>query len=203
MRAKKVESKIKTTTRRVVLQGIRPIMFDRYAGDNNTKLLWNQKVYLIPGSGQLCLPVANVMSFLCSHNTNSAPKRLRDKRKYKDLANACLSFVTISGPESSPEYLPILRDGEPIVMGTPSDGLDKESGIWLHQSVARLKDGIPNPKERPVLPLPWEIAFDFTLIANQEVKEQDVRNLFEEGGIAIGLGTYRGVYGKFVIKTWS
>lgn len=178
-------------------------MFDRYAGDNNTKLLWEQKVYLIPGSNQLCLPVANILSFLCSHNTNSAPKRLRDKRKYKDIANACLSFVMISGPDEHPEYLPILKNGEPITMGTPVDGMDEESGIWLHKSVARLDKGIPNPKERPVLPMPWEIEFSMTFIENQEVKEQDVRNLFEEGGIAIGLGTYRGVFGKFVISSWK
>jgi hypothetical protein len=204
--ARKVDSQLTPVTRLVSLKGIRPIMFDRYAGDNDTKLLWPQKVYLIPGTAQLALPAENVMSFLCSHNTNSAPKRLRDARKYKAIANACLSFVSISGlDELMPEYIPFLRDGRRIEMGeidVPT-GRDPLSGIYLHRSIARLPGGIPNPKERPVLPLPWSIYFSLTMIANNEIKEQEVRNLFEEGGVAIGLGTYRGVFGKFIITRWG
>ena len=164
-------------------------MFDRYAGDNQTKLLWTQKVYLIPGTNQLCIPALNIVSFLSSHNTNSAPKRLRDKRKYKDIANACLSFVTISGPPECPDFLPLLRGSERIVMGDPgANEVDPISGVYMKRDVARLDKGIPNPKERAVLPPPWAVEFTLSLTANKEIQEQEIRNLFEEGGIAIGLG---------------
>jgi hypothetical protein len=66
-----------------------------------------------------------------------------------------------------------------------------------------LDKGIPNPKERPVLPLPWEIEFDLTIYPNKEVKEMEIKNLLSEGGMAIGLGTFRGVFGKFVIDKWQ
>jgi hypothetical protein len=181
-----------------VLEGIKEVMLDRYAGDNNTKLEWSQKIYLVPGTNILCLPALNISSFLSSHNTNSAPKRLRDKRKYKDICNACLSFVTIS-----PDYIPFLRNGSPIEVGTFGENLEPQSGLWLHRSVARLDKGLPNPKERPVLPLPWSFAFDLTILPNKEIREQEIYNLFEEGGLAIGLGTYRGLYGKFVVETWD
>jgi len=83
-------------TRRVTLVGLTDIMFDRYPGDNDTKLEPHQKLYLEPGASRVIgLPSLNIMSFLSAHNTNSAPKRLRDKRKYKDIANAMLSFVSI------------------------------------------------------------------------------------------------------------
>ena len=81
---KKVQSPtmVKNVTRNVRLDGITPIMFDRYAGDNQTKLLWWQKVYLLENSNIMCIPTANIISFLSSHNTNSAPKRLRDARQF-------------------------------------------------------------------------------------------------------------------------
>lgn len=184
--------------RKVVLKGIQDIMFDRYAGDNNTKLEPWQKLYLQPGSRVIGLPAANIVSFLSAHNTNSAPKRLRDKRKYKDICNACLSFVTIS-----PDFLPLMRDGAAITLGKLDGDRDETSGVYIHRCVARLDKGIPNPKVRPVVPLPWEIRFTLSLYPNREIQEQELLNLFEEGGRTIGLGTFRGAFGKFLVETWE
>ena len=39
--------------------------------------------------------------------------------------------------------------------------------------------------------------------ANKEIKEQEIINLIDEGGRAIGLGTFRGVFGKFYIDMWE
>lgn len=185
--------------RRVTLCGITDLMFDRYAGDNSTKLEPHQKLYFQPGDTRVIgLPALNIMSFLSAHNTNSAPKRLRDKRKYKDIANACLSFVQIKQP-----FIPLMRDGQPIRFGKFVEDVDPESGIYVHRSVARLDKGIPNPKERPTVPCPWELSFDLMLFPNKEIKEVEIANLFEEGGRALGLGTFRGVFGKFYVKEWE
>lgn len=186
--------------RKVELCGMTEIMFDRYAGDNNTKLEPWQKLYLEPGASKIIgLPAINIMSLLSAHNTNSAPKRLRDKRKYKDIANACLSFVSVA-----PHFIPFLRNGEPIRFGKfEQDEKDLTSGCYIHYAVARLDKGIPNPKVRPVLPLPWSIAFEVNIFPNKEIKEVEVLNLIEEAGIAIGLGTFRGVYGKYRVNTWE
>lgn len=185
--------------RRVVLCGTKPIMFDRYAGDNTTKLESWQKLYLEPGDSRVIgIPAANIMSFLSAHNTNSAPKRLRDKRRYKDIANACLSFVEIGE-----DFIPLLRDGKPIVFGRLQNDIDPLSGIWIHRSVARLDKGIPNPKERPVVPLPWSVSFTLRLFPNREIQEQEIINLFDEGGRALGLGTFRGLFGKFYVESWD
>lgn len=196
--ATKSDTRIQTVSRRVTLTGMQPIMFDRYAGDNQTKLDWHQKLYLTPGTNRVALPATNISSFLSAHNTNSAPKRLRDKRVYKSIANACLSFTTIREP-----YIEFTRDGQPIEVGTFGQDRDEQSGIYLHRSVARLDKGIPNPKERPVLPLPWELSFTLDIFPNKEIKEQEIQNLFVDGGIAIGLGTFRGVFGKFAVTQWE
>jgi hypothetical protein len=188
-----------TVTKNVELTGLTDIMFDRYPGDNNTKLEAHQKLYLSPDAAQhIGLPALNIMSFLSAHNTNSAPKRLRDKRKYKDLANAMLSFVSIRE-----QFIPFLRDGKPISLGKFDGDRDPLSGCYIHRSVARLDKGIPNPKVRPVLPLAWSLKFTVDIFANREIKEQDIINLFDEGGRAIGLGTFRGVFGKFRVEEWS
>jgi len=187
-------------SRRIKLCGVKDIMFDRYAGDNNTRLEPHQKLYLQPGEGSpiIGLPAANIMSFLSAHNTNSAPKRLRDKRKFKDIANACLSFLDIKQ-----QFIPLLRDGEPIRFGAFDGDVDKLSGAYIHRSVARLDKGIPNPKVRPVIPLPWSLEFDLTIYPNKEIQEQEILNLFEDGGMALGLGTFRGVFGKFRVEAWE
>jgi hypothetical protein len=186
-------------TRHVELAGITEIMFDRYPGDNQTKLEPQQKLYFEPGDTKVIgLPTLNIISFLSAHNTNSAPKRLRDKRKFKDLANAMLSFVSIREA-----FVPLLRNGKPILFGKFEHDRDPISGCYVHYSVARLDKGIPNPKARPVIPLDWSIQFTFDLFPNREIKEQDVLNLVEEGGRAIGLGTFRGVFGKFRVEKWD
>lgn len=201
--ATKSDSRLNTITRRVRLRGITPVMFDRYAGDNQTKLTWDQKIYLRPDTNQLVLPALNIISFFTAHNTNSAPKRLRDKRAYKGICNAILSFVSIQGVDGDVENISFTRGDTPITVGTFSDRKDEESGIFLHRSVARLEKGIPNPKERPVLPLPWALEFDLTIFPNKEIKEQEIKNLLSEGGTAIGIGTFRGVFGKFEVEQWA
>lgn len=183
--------------RLVVLEGVTDIMFDRYAGDNNTKLEPWQKLYL-DKEENICLPNLNIISFLSAHNTNSAPKRVMDARKFKSAANACLSFVTIT-----PTLLLFRRNGKPIKFGKLENDTDVKSGVYIHHSVARLDKGIPNPKERPVLPLPWNIEFNLSIWTNKEIQEQQIINLMETGGRAIGLGTFRGVFGKFIVKTWE
>ena len=191
--------KREAVVRQVVLKGTRDLMFDRYAGDNNTKLEPHQKLYFHPAHGKkIGIPSLNLMSFLSAHNTNSAPKRLRDARKYKTIANACLSFIDID-----PQWIPLLRDGKPIEFGEFDGDLDEKSGVYIHRSVARLEKGIPNPKVRPVVPLPWSLEFTMTISANKEITEQEIVNLLDEGGRAIGLGTFRGVFGKFIVEKFE
>jgi hypothetical protein len=184
----------------VRLVGLRPCMLDRYAGSKATQLTPGQKLYFSSdGTRRLVLPNVNLVSLLSALNTDSAPKRLLDSRKYKRVALALRSFVEIS-----PEEIPFVRNGEPITFGeftTTADGIqrDPQSGVYVHYSVARLKDGVPNEKVRPVIPLPWELRFRLTLFENPDCSEQDLFNLLVGAGLAIGIGTFRGVYGKFEI----
>lgn len=188
-----------TIKRKVVLTGITDLMFDRYAGDNKTQLEPWQKLYLLPGSkGELCLPAINLMSLMSAENTDSAPKLSLDSRTYKKFAQAFLSYTSIS-----PTWIPLTRHGKPIVLGAPEGDQDKSSGVYIHRTVARLPKGIPNPKARPTLPTPWQLEFELTMFPNQVIQEQQIRNVFAIGGRALGVGTYRKMFGKFEITAWE
>ena len=182
-----------STIRSVTVCGLRPIMFDRYAGSNNEQLAPMDKVYLSQQDKKtLVYPAVNVLSFLSSQNTESAPQRLLGK-KWKTVAKAALSFVDVD-----PLEIPFVRNGEVLTL--------ENSGVYIAFHVARIKKGmltIPNPKERPVLPLPWELSFKITLMDNPDLTESILKRLFVEGGIAIGWGTFRGVYGKFEVVRWE
>jgi hypothetical protein len=185
--------------RTVRIRGITDVMFDRYPGDNDTRLEPWQKMYLGGESGrEVSLPSGNLVSFLSAQNTDSAPKRLLDSRKYKAFALACGSFVTIN-----PKMIPFLRDDEPIIFGGFVIDEDPSTGIYIDRRVARLEKGIPNPKVRPVLPLPWELEFELTLYPNKQVQETQLLNVFTEGLICLGIGTFRGQYGKAEVIKWE
>ena len=188
----------KEVTRKITLRGIADIMFDRYAGDNKTELDPSQKMYFGQDGRSLVLPAANISSFLTAENTPSAPKRFLDIRQYKNVAKAILSYTSIS-----PFEIPLTRNGEPVVFSGFEDDQDRTADIYLHRCVARLAKGVPNPKVRPVVRCPWELSFEMTFYPNAEVQKDLIRNLMVRGGIAIGLGTYRGVFGKFIVDRWE
>jgi len=181
-----------TRTKRisVTLSGVTPILFDKYAGDNKTQLSFLEKVY--EEKGFLVLPSLNVMSFLSSQNTESATQRVVG-RGYKEVCKAALSYVTIE------EFnIPFVRDGKPIKAS--------EDVLERHVSVARVKKGqlsVPNPKERPLLKTPWELSFTLNLLETPSLREELLKKIFEQGGHAIGLGTFRGVFGKFKVASWK
>jgi len=181
---------LKTIRRKITLRGLTPIMFDRYSGNNKEQLAVMEKLYI--NGKNLVLPSTNILSFLSAQNTESAPQRVIG-RGYKEVCKAALSFVTIE-----PLDIPFTRNGKALTI----DNAD----IKIHQSVAKIMKGklsIPNPKERPMIELPWELSFVLTLLETPELNEVLLKKLFEKGGIAIGLGTFRGVFGKFCVESWE
>jgi len=181
---------IKAITREVVLNGLTPILFDRYSGNNKEQLSVMDKIYV--NEGHMVLPSTNILSFLSAQNTESAPQRVIG-RGYKEVCKAAQSFVTIE-----PLFIPFLANGKTLTPET--------ANIKIHYAVAKIMKGklaVPNPKERPMLETPWQLKFKITLLETPELNEVLLKKLFEKGGLAIGLGTFRGVFGKFKVESWS
>jgi len=184
---------MKTISREIVLNGLTPILFDRYSGNNKEQLGTMDKIY--QEGEYLVLPSTNILSFLSAQNTESATQRVVG-RGYKEVCKAALSFVMINPGKSI--MIPFLRDGK-LLKVTDAD-------LKIHYAVAKIMKGklaIPNPKERPMLDCPWELKFDLELLETPELNEVLLKRIFEKGGLAVGLGTFRGVFGKFNVKSWG
>ena len=168
-------------------------MFDRYVSMNGQEIPPESKFYVAQDGKTLIIPSANISSFLSADLTESATKRVIGK-KWRAVAKAALSFVDIE-----PLEIPILREGKPLTLDNADYVIDRR--------VARVKKTggliIPSEKVRPVLQLPWEISFSISLFENGDLNEMTLKRIFEDGGIAVGLGTFRGVFGKFKITKWE
>jgi len=185
-----MENGLRSKKIRITLSGVTPILFDKYAGDNKTQLSFMEKVY--QENGYLVLPSLNVISFLSAQNTESATQRVVG-RGFKEVCKAALSYVTIE--EFS---IPFTRSGKPIKAS--------EDVLERHIAVARIMKGklaVPNPKERPMLKTPWELSFMINLLETPSLREELLKKIFEQGGHAVGLGTFRGVFGKFQVTGWE
>lgn len=130
------------------------------------------------------------MSFLSAINTESAPQRVVG-RGWKAIARAALSFVVIDGDE-----IFFTRNGKKI-------NADSVEVVYDKAIIKKGALSIPSEKSRPVLDCPWNLSFTIDLYENDNLNEPLLKKLFDIGGITIGLGTYRGVYGKFIIDKWE
>lgn len=174
---------------KVQLSGLRPMMFDRYAGDNNTQLPNAEKMYLNE-QRQLIMPALNLYSLLTAENTKSVCRQFFGKQG-RTVALGISSYTSIE-----PFDIPIEDDNGPITF----DGWNGQ--ISVHKAVARLAKGVPNPKERPVLALPWRIAFEVQYQENKFCTLENLRQAFAMGGV-LGLGTFRPFFGRYELTGWN
>jgi hypothetical protein len=173
------------------LSGTRPIMFDRYPGDNSTKLPVEQKLNL-DDAGGVVLPAINLMSMLAAENTKSAIKMFINPKAAGPIRNAVNSFFNI------------IEQDIPLMTGDRQITIAEDWGtlITVHRSVARMAKGIPNPKERPMISRPWFIEFEAEFIESAELSLIALRSLFDQSR-RIGLGTFRPIFGQFVVDKFD
>lgn len=174
----------------VRLEGLRPMMFDRYAGDNSTQLPTAEKLYL-SSDQHLMLPSLNVLSLLTAENTKSVCRQFFGKVG-KTVALGISAFVTID-----PDDIPILGLADTRIR---FEGWNAQ--LSIHKAVARLPKGIPNPKERPVLALPWSVVFTMTYTENKYCTIENLRQALDWGGV-LGLGTFRPYFGRYSLVKFS
>ena len=177
------------TTIQVQLVGLRPMMFDRYAGDNATQLPPEEKLYLDP-QRRLMMPAINLFSLLVAENSKSVCRQFFGKTG-KTIALGIQSYCNIE-----PFEIPIMDDDGPITF----HGFNGK--VSLHKSVARLAKGIPNPKARPLLALPWSVAFTVEYEENKYCSLENLRQAFTMGG-TLGLGTFRPMFGRYRLTGWQ
>ena len=178
-------AEIITTT----LTGIRPIMFDRYPGDNKTTLEPLDKFYL-DSNGQCSIPVLNVFSLLAAWNTQSVAKRFYG-REGKGIATGVMSFCNIEAVGDDP-MMAVITDAD----GNPYTPDDERINVMTH--VARTAQATPNPTTRPTIPSGWKVQLRFEYQENEFIKIPTLRKMIEQGGY-LGLGTFRPIFGRYTV----
>ena len=175
----------------VTLDGIRPILFDRYPGDNRTRLEPERKMYLDASQG-LVIPLFNIYSLLTAQNTRSVAKRgARNEASSRRLiADGILSYVGIR-----PDNIPLLDEHDRQITW---------EGAWtdrikVRTDVARLAGGKPNPVVRPYVVPPWRLRFEMDYVENTDCTLENLRLSLTTGGL-IGLGAFRPLFGRFELS---
>jgi hypothetical protein len=180
---------LKTNTISVELIGVRPLMFARYPGDNHTQLPTAEKLYL-DKDRRLIFPAINLYSLMCAENTKSVCKLLMGKQG-KTIGLGIASFTTIKQHE-----IPIMREDRQLTLD------DYGTHIHEHKAVARLAKGIPSALCRPIVTLPWSIAFEMEYVENKFCTISNLRQVLDLGSI-LGLGTFRPFYGRYVLNRFD
>lgn len=193
-RSKELELEHKKVT--LELTGTSDIMFDRFYGQEKDTRPPEQKFYLAEGN-RIVLPTENLYSFLFAENPAGAAKS--EGKKGKELIRMGYSHVVIDPADHI-----VFKDeaGKDIVFEGWEDNEDR---YYISEFSPRTKmsGGLSikqNLKKRPVLKTPWNLSFTVTIIKNQLITVEKIYNWFNDGGLVIGLGTYRPRFGRFTAK---
>lgn len=177
--------------------GTRPLMFDQYLG-NESKASWHEKLYLTT-ERNVCIPAINIFGFLCSENSKNAVKMLHGKKVGPIVQSLSVNVDIVE------QYILINgADGKPL---HESDIDLKDSGIGQikkHLAVARIKKTastiVPNPKERPVIQLPWSLEFNMIFEPDNNCRSATLEEILKFGGKRCGIGTFRPFFGTFDVE---
>jgi hypothetical protein len=177
----------------VHFKGVKPILFDRYSGNNNTKLPPEKKFHLTK-EGIVCIPAINLYAALASESPTCAAKLVFGKAasKIKIGVQAFLHFDT-------PELILTDDDGKPIYF----EGWNDKIKVFHH--VAKVKKGtlsVPSPKERPGIMPPWNMQFQCELLQNDFCNESDLQAMLKMSQ-TMGMGTFRPQFGGFIMTQFE
>lgn len=179
----------------VVVRGRVDIQFDRFISMDGEQHKPEEKMYL-RSDGTMFLPSDNILSFFHGMRSPCCIKMFVESRKSKVIAQEAKALIGVS-----PAEVIFTRDGEPIKFKGFHNGEDKQADAYIHHATARVKDGIPNPMQRPTLRTPWELAFELSVyeMETRSITMDKVRGWLEQGGVLIGFGNHRPMFGRFEV----
>lgn len=94
------------------------------------------------------------------------------------------------------------------IVFTDEDGDIQFDGEWsdrlyIDERMARPSDTARVIARRPVLELPWNLQFELAFNETEFISEDLLKDWFDRGGLSVGLGAYRPMFGRFVLESWE
>lgn len=94
-----------------------------------------------------------------------------------------------------PMEIPLLADGKAVEFTGKWD--DK---IYLDERMCWPNKAVRMMVRRPVVSLPWSLNFTMTINETEFVTVNRMKDWFVRGGISVGVGAYRPLFGRFEAK---
>jgi hypothetical protein len=91
-----------------------------------------------------------------------------------------------------PVRIPFLNDNEPITF----DGKWSDK-VYIDERMARPSATARVVARRPVIDIPWILEFALTINETEFVTVARIKDWFTRGGISVGIGAYRPMFGRF------
>ena len=178
----------------VTIKGASDIMFDRFFGQEADTRPPEQKLYTIEDN-LVVMPSENIYAFLLGEKPGGCAAMEGKARKDYMRLGAANIIIT-------PDAIPFTRNGESLHFKKFDDEI-----FAVSQFAPRVIKGNLSIKQnvrlRPVLKTPWELTFNVRLVDNPKISPDKLYNWFTNGGLVVGLGTYRPRFGRFVVSTFD
>lgn len=181
----------------VTIEGIVPIMFNRFPpppkpGHKEKKKPQTLKEKMWIDNKGVYIPTDNLRMLLIGNRFRTGAAKIYGSHyqsgngvKYIDFCKACV-YVIGEGKKLDKVYFKPIRkkwdDTDVRSFITPKGGRDTT--------------------ERPILTTPWSLTF-IVSITEEIVAEEDVRRMYEVGGLRCGLGVYGPTFGRFRVTKWE
>lgn len=197
---------VRSVTRDVGIEGLADIQFDHYFGAEQDQDVLDDKLHLTEQS-ELYLPALNMLGMFYSQSSRSAIQACEKKTEYKSISWDARALLTVN-----PSRIPILRNGKPIVHKKWEKDkrgrlYDADAQLWVDDSLPRVKGVVTGnqAKRRPTLKLPWSMRFSLNVIEieGSAITIERVEKWLRTGGLMIGIGTHRPVYGRFEVASFA
>jgi len=172
-------------TLNVTLTGLSPIMFDAFRGQE--ELPPEKKLYLAPDKTTLILPASNIVGFLTSRSSHSCLRVFTSNKDWRTRGPEVIGNVAVD-----PVNIKFLNDEEPVTFSN-----EWNEKIYIDERMARPSDTARVIARRPVLDLPWLLKFRLLINPTEFVTVERIKDWFVRGGISVGIGAYRPMFGRF------
>lgn len=143
-------------------------------------------------NGHAVLENQQIKGFLCSTQPRCSCATTFEGKKGKTYCQSAKSNVFISGDSKI-----LNKDGEPIKANIDDDNEDTYEKSFIMNGNVRQKKTIA------VIKSPWHSYINITLLDNEEIDKDKLKEWFEKGGLKVALGTLRPDYGRFEVTEWK
>ncbi len=194
----------------VRIEGIADLQFNRFTGKAPEDVNLADQLYLDAGGG-LTMPAANLLAFFYSGSYPSCLSMFWSNIKTRKIVGQSVKAMVFVDPQE----IPILRKDKQIKFtgfekNAHGKFVDEKADMWVDESLPRVlssgKAVVPNLHlKRPVLRLPWAMEFQITVyeVEGTEITVDLVQEWLRRGGLMIGVGNHRPMFGRFRIAKFE